>query len=362
MQAPAAHDPLVRALRDPPATSAFALHEWDDALWRARAHGLLARLACALVDCASFDRAPAKARAQMRAALVASESTQTAVRFELNRVLRALDDEHAVVLLKGAAYMMAELPCARGRLIGDLDLLVPRARLADVERALVAAGWRAGPITDYDERYYREQAHEIPPLQHPDRDTPVDVHHTIAPPGARAHPDADALVAASVPLADPRLRVLSPADMVLHGAYHLFSDEVAHPLRDLFDLHDLLGRFGDQPSFWDTLVARARLHGLGRPLHYALRHSSRLLGTSVPAQAIAASAAFAPAAPVEAVMDALFVRRFGSRLIDGARPARTLAGGAYYLRAHWLRMPPAALARHLATKAVARIRARQQAR
>ena len=46
-----------------------------------------------------------------------------------------------VILLKGTAYAAAGLEAGRGRSIGDLDILVPRAALPDVERALLAAGW-----------------------------------------------------------------------------------------------------------------------------------------------------------------------------------------------------------------------------
>ncbi|WP_204329989.1 nucleotidyltransferase family protein, partial [Proteus mirabilis] len=46
-----------------------------------------------------------------------------------------------VVLLKGTAFAAAGLSPARGRNIGDLDILVPRDRLDEVEAALLAAGW-----------------------------------------------------------------------------------------------------------------------------------------------------------------------------------------------------------------------------
>ncbi len=261
-----------------------------------------------------------------------------------------------VILMKGSAYVLAGLPPARGRFVGDVDLMFPRERIDEVERRLVECGWKAADLDDYDQRYYREWAHEIPPLQHPDRDTPLDVHHTIVPLTSRFRPDASALIAASVPLANPRLRVLGPADMVLHSGVHLFNDEVSGPLRDLFDLHELLSDFGSRPGFWDELLARSRLHGLQRPLYYVLRHTERHLGTPVPPAVKQAAAAGGPGALLNVLMDWIFDRRFRPQFPDEPRAGIIIASWLHYLRAHWLRMPPGLLVRHLTVKAVRGIR------
>src|SRR5438876_7969208 len=134
--------------------------------------------------------------------------------------------------------------------------MVPREKIEEVERTLIRSGWAVADLDDYDQRYYREWGHEIPPLQHAERETPLDIHHTILPLTSRFHPDAAALLAASQPLDNPRLRVLGPADMVLHSTVHVFNDEVSHPFRDLSDLDLLLRHFGERPDFWDELLAR----------------------------------------------------------------------------------------------------------
>lgn len=352
-------EPLIAALLDPGRVAALSPRDWNDLMLRARERGLLARLGAQLVDRGLFDSIPAKARAQVHAACIAAESAQTAIRFEINRLLRALGKpDTPVILLKGAAYMMAGLPPARGRLVGDLDLMVPRERINSIEQTLVTKGWGVADLDDYDQRYYREWAHEIPPLQHPERETPLDIHHTIVPLTSRVRPDADALLAASVPLADPRLRVLAPADMVLHSAVHLFNDEVGKPLRDLFDLHDLLCHFGTREGFWIELIDRARLHGLGRPLYYVLRYTRALLGTSIPPAAESAAAVWAPNALLIVLMDWLFTQYFVPEPPERPRRAASLARGLLYLRSHWLRMPPLLLARHLSVKAMRRVRER----
>ena len=88
-------------------------------------------------------------------------------RDERRKVLATVDVD--LVLLKGAAYLMAGLPAARGRVFSDVDILVPVARLAEVENALMLHGWSTTHHNAYDQRYYRQWMHELPPLaQHPE--------------------------------------------------------------------------------------------------------------------------------------------------------------------------------------------------
>ena len=245
-----------------------------------------------------------------------------------------------VVLLKGTAYVAAGLAAGDGRAIGDLDILVPREALDMVETALRGAGWEWVKEDAYDDLYYRTWMHELPPLIHHDRDRMIDVHHTILPLTARPRPDAAALIADSVVLADG-LRVLSPADMIVHSAAHLFADgDLAGGLRNLWDIDRLLRQFAAAPGFWGALRERAMLHQLTGTIALTLRLAAAVYDT-----------------PVDATLagrgrpsDALFCRRLLAR--DGwGRERRKLLRFAFFIRSHWLRMPPAMLARHLWTKA-----------
>ena len=152
----------------------------------------------------------------------------------------------------------------------------------------------------------------------------------------------------------PGLWTLSPEDMVLHNAAHLFQDgDLAGSVRDLVDADALLRGFAARvPEFWDRLPARARLHGLERPLFYVLRYASRLLDTPVPPAVNTALAR--PPAVVVAVMDRLVSRALlpvsGAHGTFGEESARLLL----YVRSHWLRMPPLRLAAHLSQKAMRR--------
>ena len=304
--------------------------DWTTLIATARAEQLIGTLAHRLDGIAM---PPAAARILADARASAADQRRAAL-WEAEAARRALAHVDApIVLLKGTAYAAAGLAAGEGRSIGDLDILVPRAALDAVEAALLAAGWEWVKPDPYDDSYYRRWMHELPPLIHRERDRMIDVHHTILPLTARITPDAAAMIADSVKL-DDGLRVLSPQDMICHAAAHLFADgDLAGGMRNLWDIHCLLEEFGTA-----GLGERARHHGLWPAVARAARQAHALYGTAIPESWLKGAGA-----------DALYRRRLLAR--DGwGRPTRRLTRFAFYLRSHWLRMPPAMLARHLWTK------------
>lgn len=321
--------PLVRALTDPASTQALDGDGWTSLIALARAEqmaGTLAERLAGLPMPASVARLLAATRAS-----AAHGRVQALWEAEMaRRVLAPLGVP--VVLLKGTAYAAAGLSPATGRSIGDLDILVPRAALDVVEAAVLAAGWEWVKPEPYDDAYYRRWMHELPPLIHRERDRMIDIHHTVLPPTTRITPQADAMIADSVVL-ENGLRVLSREDMVLHAVAHLFADgDLAGGLRNLWDIHCLLDEFDDE-GFAARLQARARLHGLGAALARALRLRDAIYRGG----------------PLQGPTDNLYRRRLLAR--DGwGRATRSGTRLAFYVRSHWLRMPPHLLARHLWTK------------
>ncbi len=354
---------LPTVLRQPARMAALSLADWDLLLRQALAANLTASLASLAQEHGVLDQVPAAPRRHLDWAMTLLQRHADAVRWESERIAHALRALGApLILLKGAAYAAAGLAPARGRLFSDIDILVPRSLLAQAEADLMLGGWSTQPQDPYDQRYYRKWMHEIPPMQHAQRGSVIDVHHAILPLTARARPDPDKLRAAAVAVPGmPGVQVLAPADMVLHSATHLFWDgEFDKGLRDLLDLHRLLLEFGDVPGFWDGLPARARELELERPLFYALRYATLLLGTPVPARVLADARAGAPNAVLLALMDALLVRALHpvhASCADGLSGASRFL---LYIRGNWLRMPPLMLARHLFHKAFISPRARAQ--
>lgn len=334
---------LVEALRDPASVAGLGAGDWTALLTAARAERLLGTLAYR-VDARAVP--PSVARTLADARVGATEERRAAL-WEAEMARRALAPLGIpVVLLKGTAFVAAGLDAGQGRSIGDLDILVPREALADAEVALRAAGWEWVKEDAYDDSYYRRWMHELPPLIHRDRDRMIDVHHTILPPTARPTPDAARLLLHRQELVNG-LAVLSPADIVIHAAAHLFADgDLSGGLRNLWDIDRLCREFAErQEDFFLHLVEEGFVEQLGSHVLRALRLAHHLYGTPVPAYRT----------PLRidlglTLADRLFVRRLLVR--DGwGRQGYPFTRLAFYVRSHWLRMPPLMLAKHLWTKA-----------
>jgi hypothetical protein len=346
-------DPVVVALRRPAVVVEWSLPQWEALIRNARRTNLLARVALTIAEAGLLPRVPQAPRAHLEAARTLAQAQADSVRREVAYIDRALAAAGIpIVLLKGAAYLLAGLPAARGRLFSDIDILVPRSALANVEGTLMLHGWQTSKTDPYDQRYYRRWMHELPPLKHNSRQTILDVHHAILPTTARLKPDSRKLLAAARSLkGELRLQVLAPVDMVLHSATHLFCNEdVGNNLRDLVDVDSLLRTFSHERNFWPDLTSRAVELDLARPLYYALRYAVQVLGTPVPRGVFGAAESGQPLYVTRSLMDALFLRTLQASATS--ERLASIARGSLYVRAHWLRMPPLLLVQHLAVKAL----------
>jgi hypothetical protein len=356
---------LVQALRNPASSRGLDAAGWTELLSMARAEQLIGTLAERL----NSESVPPKIAEILAEVRMNSDYQRRSALWEADCARRALAGYAGkVVLLKGTAYVAAGLEAGEGRHIGDLDILVARDDLPKVEQALLAAGWEWVKPDPYDDAYYREHMHELPPLIHKDRDRMIDVHHTILPLTAKPRPDARGMLATSIllpfggavrsgdcppahrPTDIPHpnqsaegvgLFTLSPPDMVCHSAAHLFADgDLAGGLRNLWDLHCLLREFADPEFlFWDALEESAKRHQLLQSVQRAAILSTHLYGTEIPTRWFR----------MPTIADRLYIRRLTAR--DGwGRPTRKFIRLIFYIRSHWLRMPPLMLARHLWTK------------
>lgn len=349
---------LTQVLLDPARAQRLSLGEWDLLIRQGRRANLLSRLAWQLQP--DLELLPEAPRRHLSAALQVARRQGDDTRWEVRCIQAALAPLGlAPILLKGAAYLLAGRQAGVGRIFGDVDILVPKDRIEAVEAALLAHGWRfSDELTPYDQRYYREWMHEIPPLGHQERGSALDVHHTILPPTARVRVNTAALFEHTEAVAtQPGVRVLAPAALFLHSATHLFHEgELDKGLRDLFDLDALLRELGREPSFWASLVPGAKQLGLVRPLYYALRYTARHLGTPIPAEVLTqAHAAAAPSRLSQWLMDFCYDRALRPVHASCNTPLTPPARLAVYVRAHWIRMPAGLLVRHLARKAWMRL-------
>ncbi|MCQ8127188.1 nucleotidyltransferase domain-containing protein [Methylomonas rivi] len=335
------------------------LDSWDKLLRLARASNLIGRIAESVHDQNMLAFLPSKVRPHIIAARILSLHQRQAIQWEIRHLddaLRKLDIPK--VLLKGAAYTINDLDAARGRLYGDVDLLVPRSHLAKAEAALMLKGWSVGNIDAYDQRYYRQWMHEIPPMIHCQRGSALDLHHNILPLTALNSPNIDLFFQNAIPSRVSGFAVLAHEDMVLHSAIHFFYEsELRNGLRDLIDLNFLINQFlKEDQNFWTLLAERAYITGLSWPLLLAMSMLIDMLEMKVPENVYDN---VKKAAKLD-VLSRVLLPKIYLQALQSSHPLdnnfiSAMSRFAIYIRGHYLRMPVKLLFPHLARKAVGRL-------
>lgn len=349
---------LINTLLSPKTIRQLTIPDWELVIRQARSSQLLARLAVTISEESLDSLVPAPVQRHLSATIVHQAHLRNAVRNEVAYLAEALDAINVqLVLLKGAAYELAELMPARCRTFNDIDLLVPKERINDVELSLLMHGWAGFQHDAYDDRYYRTWMHEIPPLRHLVRHSIIDVHHNIVPDSGTIHLAADKLLRHVRPcLNEPGVFVLCAPDMILHSAVHLFNDgEFDHALRDLFNIRDLIRQTMLSEADWQQLISRAEELGLGRPLYYALRYLGIVLKEPCTPY-LELLSKNAPNWIGLHAMDNLFARGLKPEHSSCDDLSTSVARFLLYVRGHSLRMPLRLLLPHLARKAFMQLR------
>lgn len=340
---------------DPTVISGFTLEQWDVLLRQLKTSNLTGSFFEILKEQNLTKFIPEKVQWHFNAIENVTKQHLLSVRFEILELQNRLAVRgFPIVLLKGGAYVASGLIAHRGRLFSDIDIMVPKQALNEVENILKKQGWGPTHLNEYDQKYYREWSHELPPLQHYKRRTVLDIHYTIIPPTASPKPSDKQLLADAIPVEGyEEIYTLSPLDMVIHSATHLFYDgELDHGLRDIVDLHNLITEFSaNNDHFWVELIERAKNLELSTPVFYALRYIKLLLKHPVPDSILIKSQQLSGIGTFKKyLMDIFFTRALQP---DHKTASDWLTGFArwfLFVRSHYIKMPLYMLVPHLIYK------------
>jgi len=357
---PLSSRPLLEALADPRSCTGYEESHWDKVIPLARRSRLLGVLAHRVAGVVDSSRLPARVNRHLNAGIIEARFRRQKALHLLHVIAPVLKRHQGPwVLLKGAAYIAQDLDLAHGRLLADADLMVPRSALADLEQALLRAGWEFDKTEAYDQHYYRAWSHQLPPMRAAGQVLELDLHHTILPPIGRVKANTERLFADAVAVSGSLFHVLSLDDQVLHAVVHLVHDsDFAGRLRDLVDIDGLFRLLPlTDPDRRRLLLDRARLHGMERPLRMAAEFCDAWFRTPGCREVMNASSS-----PRSFSLYGASVMRLANRVIGPGDAESSAIGGAlarFVLesRALWLRMPPWMLAYHggaKATRALAR--------
>lgn len=174
------------------------------------------------------------------------------------------------IFLKGAAYVLNSDRNHLGRIMSDIDILVPKTELEKVEKLLQKNDWVVKQLDDYDDQYYRKWAHEIPPYTHLFRGTTLDVHHTLLPP-ISGHLISEDILFNFVQSTSTNALVLKDELKVLHSIIHLFfNEDFEKSFRDLLDIHLLLNELESRCSL-DKFYSLAVSLRFQKEIYYVIK-------------------------------------------------------------------------------------------
>lgn len=312
--------------------------QWNAILIQARSTQCLGQLEARLNSDNLLSEIPEAVFKHLKLARITAQRRAEAAIWEVDVIRRAIHRDTPVILLKGCAYLAAKDSNSEGRFFSDIDVLVPRLYLGNTEAALMAAGWLSSNVNAYDQHYYREWSHEVPPMEHVRRHTIVDLHHAIIPPISRYSVPTELLLEA-LEECSPGIYTLSRADRVIHCAIHLIQEgEASKIFRDLYDLYSLLKEHYPEASDREKLYDRAQILGL------------RKLVTSA---ANAAEVVFSPnkkKPPHSYLTDILISVANTSHPSTEQRFFSGISRIALLAHSHWMKMPLNILIPHLARK------------
>lgn len=341
---------LSNFLRSPSLLSRLTLSEWADLILILRESKLLATLYHILLRNNLFEQQDEYVKRHLNGAFVHADRQKSQVIYEsllLTELLNTIDVKP--IFLKGANYTLRNSINSHGRIISDIDILVQKSQLVEVEALLKRNLWQSETLSDYDEKFYRKWAHEIPPLVHILRSTVLDVHHNLYMPISGRALNIE-LFELNSEFIEEKYRVLSRADSVLHSILHLFlNEDFTNSFRDLFDIYCLINEYGDE-EFWQRLTWISSETNSDRELYYCITLLRQLFDYSVPENVYQ---------NLKAEHENSFSRIFvGFILINALTPQHELLNNAknrfarfvVFIRGHWIKMPLNILIFHLFVK------------
>ena len=338
---------VIDAFTKPASTSSYTLSQWNDLVLILRHEKLLARFYLLIDREGMVSSLPDKVLRHCKNAETLAAKQRSVVLCETDALKQGIGgDTPFLLFLKGAAYTYCDNSAALGRVYSDIDVLVPKRAISTVESRLAIQGWLSKELDDYDEKYYRQWAHEIPPMQHGTRGTVLDLHHNMVPPISGKSLDINKFVAAAKRDVNGVL-TLDDAGMFFHSAIHLFfNDDYSSAFRDMTDLWLLIENQSD--DFYHRLFTLHRDFGFEKESIIALYILQARYGVVLPKWAcihVEERIGNVPKWEVELLSKVSEPKH--ERLLSGERSAlNTIAE----VRGHFLKMPLNILAYHTAMK------------
>lgn len=337
---------FVNLFNQPESCPTLSLKDWEKFILILRASKLLSSYAQKVNQAGIFNELHPYAKRHFTNARVLADKQHKQIFFEAKELTKVISKStEQIIFLKGAAYTLANNKASKGRVFSDIDVLVTKNSISSVERVLSIWGWLPEQLDQYDDKYYREWAHEIPPMQHASRGTVLDLHHNLVPPISGRAPDINQFVENAIDLKSGGL-ILRPAAMTLHSAIHLFiNEDFDNGFRDIQDLHNLFTEFSHD-DFWHDIIKLSKTTNFELELFLATRYSKHFFSTDIPTWVFNDVAKPFDNKIKVIFWDFIFKRALLPQHKFISVPQQSVACYMAFVRGHLLKMPLSILIKH----------------
>lgn len=270
----------------------FSQTDWALLLHSAQQEGIGPLLYWRLSKSGKFASIPEDARNSLRAMYSGTWMHNQQIFKELEVLARLFNQANIpAVVLKGACFALTIYPDIGLRPMGDLDILVPKANLAEAVQIAKTFGYYvdAKPETSPDLKDLLR--HHVCLQKTGKHSIALEIHHnlaanksfTFAVPVDWFWSQTEPLIAASSQTRFESLRMLTPAAQILYAAAHAMLQHGGKeaPLRWFYDL-DRLIRFYAGRMDWDLILSQAGRFEWGSALDAALSQTYTYFNTPIP--------------------------------------------------------------------------------
>jgi hypothetical protein len=240
---------------------------------------------CTLKPLIGNGTAPA-AIGRLKSAYAANAIRNSLLFRELQTVLTVLQGhKKSAIVLKGAALAETVYRDRALRPMCDVDLLIRRSDIFDVEELLNGLGYRLDEKQQRMKEWYGAHYHHFDffkPVS-PSFNLCFEIHWHLERPTRPFPVDTDGLWerAVTARIADTRALVLCPEDLLLSLCLHACKHRLVRGFRAFCDIAAVAGRFGLQMD-WQQVVARASQWQMNTFAYVPLQLTEQFLGERFP--------------------------------------------------------------------------------
>jgi len=262
---------------------------WNEVLELALQHGVAPLLQRALKSAGALAEIPEHVRTRLDLERHATGLLNLRKYGELRRIAAVLRGQDIpLIALKGLHLADLVYPDIGLRPMSDLDILVPRAQVAQAVAAVHGLGYGFDGDFSGSLDAIIDTKCDLE-LKHHQTHLPLELHWSLFEPPGRYGALVEDIWRSAVPArpGDADALVMSPEFALLHVCAHLACHHAF--VFDLRALCDIAAIVQARPDLdWARFVDQGRRHGLGRGVAAALRLACDHLGAAVPADVLAA--------------------------------------------------------------------------